>query len=287
MTESQSAKPDDTDHYFVNNIDVTCFEGGLRKKSASRVVFVHGSVQDYRSWRFQFEPFATQYHILAYSRRNHFPNRWSEYPIDYSLKTERDDLLGLLKELELASSPVHLVGSSYGAFISLLLARDYAQLVRSLTISEPPILSMVSSKDPEFYQLSKLSYDQNIAEPLRRGDYESGVRQFVDSSEGKGAFDHLPHDVQTMMIQNARTLLMEDPKPERDPFSCSDTRQIKCPVLLVRGTNSPIMYELINDQLESCLTQSSTVVIGNTSHSIHNQNPYGYNTAVLSFLSGC
>jgi non-heme chloroperoxidase len=268
---------------LVNGADISYLEEG--KHVAAPLVFVHGSLQDFRSWRFQIEPFASRFHIITYSRRNHYPNEWSDYPSNYSLTTEGGDLVELLKELNPTISPVHLVGSSYGAFICLVVARDYPRSVRSLVVSEPPILSLLSSKDPDFYDRSKQTYEQNVADPLRKGRFELAVRNFVDSSEGVGTFDRLPEMVRSMMLENVRSLLLEDPKPERDPFSCSDASRIKQPTLLIQGANSPIMYTTINEELKQCLPDCSKVVIQSASHSLHNQNPIEYNSVALRFLS--
>ena len=281
MSLKSTSELENTRHLVVNGVDITYLKSGDPRDGTS-VVFVHGSLQDLRSWRFQIKPLASQYRMFVYSRRNHYPNEWSDYPSDYSLKTERDDLVALLKDLR--ALPCHLIGSSYGAFICLLVARDYPKLVRSLIISEPPILSLILSKEPDFYNQSKLSYEENVAKPLRGREYERAVRYFVDSAEGAGTFNHLPSEVRIMMMDNARSLLMEDPKPERDPFFCSDATNIKCSTLLVQGENSPKMYDIVNAELRSCLPDSSCVVIKDTSHSIHNQNPSGYNAAVLTFL---
>jgi len=226
-----------------------------------------------------------KYRVLAYSRRNHYPNKWVGYPDDYSLKTERDDLVALLEKLHISKSPSHFVGSSYGAFLCLLVARDYPRLVSSLVLEEPPILSLLFAKEPEAYEASKLPYEDNVAKPLRNGGYVKALRYFVDSSEGTGAFNHLPKDVQSIMLDNARTLLVEDPKKERDHFSCTDAIEIKCPTLVVLGADSPWMFKVISKELEDCLPDCSSISIRDKSHSVHNQNQSEYNKAVLSFLS--
>src|SRR5438105_13971827 len=101
------------------------------------VVFVHGGLGDYRTWRPQMEAFAERYHAIAYSRRAHYPN---EMPPDYtsaSLMLHMEDLAALIQKLELA--PTYIVANSYGAFISLYLALHYPRLVRAMALAEPPV----------------------------------------------------------------------------------------------------------------------------------------------------
>src|SRR5690242_20216048 len=83
------------------------------------VVFVHGSLEDYRSWRFQMESFAQHYRVIAYSRRYHFPNPVQDGP-DYSAALHAGDLAELITALDLA--PAHLVTSSFGGYVALYLA---------------------------------------------------------------------------------------------------------------------------------------------------------------------
>jgi len=104
------------------------------------VVLVHGSLGDYRDWERQIEPLSRSgFKAVAYSRRNHHPNPWQDYPPNYSLKTERDDLAWILKEL---GERAHLIGHSYGGYVAALVARDYPDLVKKLVIAEPPIFTL-------------------------------------------------------------------------------------------------------------------------------------------------
>jgi pimeloyl-ACP methyl ester carboxylesterase len=111
----------------------------VEKGTGTPLVLVHGSLNDYRAWDSQVGPFAARYRVVAYSRRNHFPNEWSEYPAGYSVREERDDLVGLVEALGL-KAPVHIVGSSYssyssyGAYIAALIERDYPEIVRSAVL---------------------------------------------------------------------------------------------------------------------------------------------------------
>src|SRR5881397_1633840 len=83
------------------------------------VVLVHGSVGTLDSWRAQVAAFASRFRVIAYSRRFHPPNaaRRDEQP--YSVSLHADDLIGLIEALGLER--VHLVGSSYGAYVALLV----------------------------------------------------------------------------------------------------------------------------------------------------------------------
>src|SRR5438874_1541291 len=110
------------------------------------VVMVHGGLEDYRAWTAQFSALAVDhYRAIAYSRRYNFPNRnKTRAAPSYSAQVDADDLAMLIEQLHLG--PVHLVGHSYGAVGALLFATEHPELVRTLTLSEPPVMSWVAEQ---------------------------------------------------------------------------------------------------------------------------------------------
>jgi len=257
----------------------------VEKGSGTPVLLVHGSLNDYRSWQFQMDAFAARFHAVAYSRRNHFPNKWSDYPADYTVKVERDDLVGLIHALGI-KAPVHLVGSSYGAYIAALVGRDYPKVVRSAVLGEPPILSLLAkdSAGRQVYSTFERKFAKMVLTPLRNGDYEEAARGFIDSIMGDRSFDRLPPETRNMMLQNSRSLAAELPTPERDPFTTEDARRISAPTLLVKGQRSPPMFQTITSRLAQWMPNVGVCTIRNSSHTPYSTNPALYNKIVLDFL---
>ncbi len=257
----------------------------IEKGKGVTIIFIHGSLNDYCSWQFQMEAFSAQYHVVAYSRRNHFPNRWKDYPESYSVRTERDDLLEFIEALGL-QEPVHLVGTSYGAFVAALFGRKYPRMTRSLVLGEPPILSLLSEPasiltDGDFER----RFAQSVLGPLKNGDLEAAATGFIDSIEGEGSFNRLPSKTRKMMLQNSRSLGAELSTPERDPFSSDDARKILAPTLLVKGQQTSRRYESIVVRLVKLIPNATVATIGKSSHNPHITNPLAYNRVLSGFLS--
>ena len=110
----------------------------VEQGSGVPIIFVHGSVDDYRSFEPQLLPLSPRYRAISYSRRYNFPNARSAPPGNHSALVEAADLALLLKAL--GAYPAHVVGHSYGAYTALILAMKHPELVRSLVLAEPPLL---------------------------------------------------------------------------------------------------------------------------------------------------
>jgi non-heme chloroperoxidase len=173
------------------------------------VILVHGSLGDYRSWISQMPLLSQNYKVISYSRRYHYPNPWPMDASDFTVNIHAEDLAAFIKSLDLGK--VHLIGHSYGAFTSLLVARDYPELIRSVTLGEPPVMPFLvsSSQGESVFQ----SFMQNAISPshsaFQKGEIEEGVRLFINGVLGKGAYGNIPAFGHISMLENARELMGE------------------------------------------------------------------------------
>ncbi len=272
----------------VNGTELHYIEEG----QGEPLVLVHGSLSDYRSWMLQVEAFSPRYRVIAYSRRFHYPNAWPDGGADYSVELHAADLAALIGALDLG--PVRLVGHSYGAFTSLVMALRHPQLVSRLVLAEPPIMPWLERLPDGPALLATFLAD--AAEPsfraFEQGDLEGGIRLFIDAVSGRGAFERVPPAGRARQMENARELGAEMELVARrgvrpgyfaDP-SCTSLRQLGIPTLLVAGDRSPLMFHLILDELARCLPATQRATIPSASHSMIANNPLAFNSAVLDFL---
>jgi non-heme chloroperoxidase len=268
----------------VNGVDLAYVTQG----TGQPVVFVHGSVNDYRAWGRQFGPFTMRYRVVAYSRRYHWPNEPPRPGDAFSAAQQAADLGALIEALAL--TPAHLVGSSYGALTSLTLAVDRPELVRALVLGEPPLLPWLArtAEGAAVQEAFLAGAFRPAGEALARGDPEGGIRTFIDGVIGPGAFDRLPPPAQDMMLANAAVERLETATPPERYFpniTPAEVTRLPMPVLLVEGARSPRMFGLITDALAAALPTAERIVIPEASHGMHGQNPTAYTAAVLGFLA--
>ncbi|HEY3278905.1 MAG TPA: alpha/beta hydrolase [Gemmatimonadales bacterium] len=257
--------------------------------SGTPVVFVHGSLGDYRDWNAQVPAFALTHRVLAYSRRYHPPNPQQNDDETYSPMLHADDLAALLLALELP--PAHIIGSSYGAYTALVLAQEHPELVRSVVLEEPPIMPLLTLTQ-EGDALRRAFYT-TVLDPARsafaRGDSVAAIRAFMDGSSGTpGRFDALSPAARTDALAHAfemRREMLANRDAHFPPIPCVDLGRLHTPVLLLTGERSTRLFRLITEELGRCLTTDTTIVIPGAGHVVHAANPGYYNGIVLRYLS--
>jgi pimeloyl-ACP methyl ester carboxylesterase len=265
------------------------------------VVFVHGSASDLRSWDQQLPVIGASYRAIAYSRRYARPNEEIVPGADDQMLPHVDDLCTLLGALHAA--PAHLVGHSWGAFISLLTAIRHPHLVRSLVLAEPPVLSLFMRVPPRPAELVRLfvrrprtarailSFSVKTALPamkaFRRGDDELALRTFGSGYLGKEGYERLSVVRKQQLRENANTLRAQLLGAGFPPLSEDDVRRVTTRTLLMTGERSPAFPLVLTKRLEQLLPNAEHAVIPNASHAMTEQNAPAVNEAILDFLGRC
>ena len=127
------------------------------------LILNNGVFMNTASWAFQLPDLAKRYRVLAYDMRG---QGQSEHPAsDYSLEQHGDDLAALMDALGLPKA--HMVGTSYGGELNLVMGIRYPERCQSLTIiasvshSEPLLVAMIErwliaarlGDGPQFFRL--------------------------------------------------------------------------------------------------------------------------------------
>ncbi len=259
----------------------------MEKGAGQPIILIHGTLSDFREWQFQIDKFAQNYHIISYSRRYAYPNKWAGNGDDNTIPNNVADLVELIiKRLNL--SPSHVIGHSYGAFIALYLAFEHPDLVKTLVLGEPPVLSLIKD-NPSFYSkdIKNTFRHSLVREAIDIGDAENAVRIFLDGVIGtKGYFNQLPSDARAMIMENVKSLSGELASIITQCFTCEDAQRVRVPTLLVKGELSPKLFHNIIDILAGCLPNNEQAAIPGESHELGRmEKPEVFNRKVLRFLS--
>lgn len=251
------------------------------------VVFVHGSIGDYRTWGYQFEPFSVNYRVISYSRRYHYPNVWAGDGSDYTIELHATDLAAFIEAL--GCGPAHIIGQSSGATIAAHCASRYPEVTRTLIVDEPDWVHWLLELNGGKAALDYLStnVEQPATKALAAGDAEEAIRLFVNGILGDGTFERLSPEMRIVMLDNVPELKAELNCSEIicSPFSYDDARKISAPTLLLEGSLSLPAYRIIGDKFAECVPNITRAMVEGAPHAAHFVTPDRFNETVLNFLA--
>jgi non-heme chloroperoxidase len=262
------------------------------------IVLCHGIPTDHRAWRAQVEPFSKDHPVITYSRRYAAPNQRTGDLADSTVENNAADLERLIEGLGIA--PVHLVGHSYGGFISADVAANHPDLVRSLILVEPAIATLlVENPESAGQMLSLLLRSPSVALSARRfqsrslrpslkaldsGENEKAVQLSVDGVQDRtGAFASMPEPVKGMMLDNARTIA--ELRTRFPPFK-SKIQGISCKTLVLNGSEGALWLRRIGELTASSVQRGVASQVTGSRHFPHVENPAEFNSKALAFITG-
>jgi pimeloyl-ACP methyl ester carboxylesterase len=279
----------------INGASIAYHERG----AGEPVIFVHGTSQDIRTWQSQVEDFAQHFRTITYSRRYARPNDDIPPGQDDQMLPHVEDLVTLLRKLDAA--PAHLVGNSWGGFISLLTAIRHPDAVRSLVLCEPPVLPLFVSNEPKPGEILRLALRgpanafrivrfgigviQPAAKAYRDGDFDRANRAFGIGVLGKDGLEALPADRWMMVSENSAAAAAQLIGAGFPSLTEDEVKRVTAPSLLLAGERSPAVLRLtFTNALHRLLPNAQRAIIPAASHMMHEDNPAAFNATVIRFL---
>ncbi|SHI23937.1 alpha/beta fold hydrolase [Pollutimonas bauzanensis] len=244
--------------------------------SGEILLLIHGSLCDYRYWRWQIPALSQHYRVVAPSLRGFWPAALRSADDSFSIAQHIRDMSAFARRLG-EGRPVHVLGHSRGAQIALELACGAPQEVRSLILADPGF--RIAGEAPG------APLHTTVAKLLERGEVEPALAEFVDAVNGAGTWRQMVSWFKTMVTDNAYTLLSQIREINLD-VDLDRARRLQCPVLLVGGAHSPARYGSRLDRLEQAVGQARRITIPAASHGMNLANPKAFNQGVLNFLAG-
>lgn len=177
------------------------------------------------------------------------------------------DLLALERLIDHVESPVHLVGHSYGGFLSLLAALHRPGKIRSMALYEPVSFGVLRSKGEREALKTLEALDEDHGDfPETEAQIEAWLESFVGYWSGVGGWQRLQEgarqafrDVAPKMIGEVRTLGVE-----RTPHQAYAT--LEMPVLFLSSERSTPAMERVIDILLGAIPGSRRERIAGASH---------------------
>jgi pimeloyl-ACP methyl ester carboxylesterase len=267
-------------HLTVNGVRLYYTVSG---ESGEPLVLVHGSWADHSDWDLVVPLLAQRFRVVAYDRRGHSQSESSPGP--GNLDEDAADLAAVIEQLDLG--PAHVVGLSLGGSITLRLAATRPDLFRTISVQEPPLFGLLVDNAEHGPVMRQVVTDiEAVVQRLAGGDAEGGARLFIETvALGPGAWEMLPPDVRRLLVHNAAAFLDEARDPGAITLDVDALANIRVPVLLTRGDQSPAGFAPVVTLLATLLPDATTKVFRGAGHLPMVTQPAEYAEALTAFAA--
>src|SRR5690554_1145904 len=250
-----------------------------KRENVPVLLFIHGFGGDGKiSWKNQAKAFERNYRVIVPDILWFGKSKSKDAP---ELQTQIDAIKELINHLDIDN--IHLVGISYGGFISLGFAQQNQEKLASLTIVDSP---GVHFTDEELKAFCDKVGVENVADAFLPTNSDE-VKRMMDFSFRKAPM--LPAVIREQAIgiylsknpEEQRKMLEDLPK-NRAQFKSLD---ISIPVLILWGEDDEIF--LISDahQLQAQL-DAELVIVPKAGHSLPVEQPKDFNQVLKQFIEG-
>lgn len=253
----------------------------VRTGNGPAVLFVHGSLCDFRFWHAQSSGLAAHFDCIAPSLTHYWPAPHAASLPPFSWSTHADQVGAFIERLDIGA--VHLVGHSRGGCVAYHVAARFPSLVRSLTLADPGgSLAGPAAEDAKASLDTKRLRSRAVA-LIAQGETDAGLELFVDSVSRPGTWRKSTRVFRTMATDNAHTLAMQlrDPLPA---YAAETARGVACPALLIDGEKSPAHFHANVDALSRWMPNASRATIAGASHGMNLARPSTFNRHLREFF---
>lgn len=164
--------------------------------------------------------------------------------------------------------PADVIGHSFGATVALRLAVMQPNLIRTLTLIEPVFFAVAAQDRPDLMDLFNAAQSGFVA-AMDRGDTLTAARDFTRLWGDGTPWDQIPGPSQNALadqmylIHASKEALHDDAGEMLKPGAL---QRLNVPVLLLEGSKSPDVIQVINDGLSARLPNITRAVIMDAGH---------------------
>ena len=246
------------------------------------VVLVHGAHLADAFAPLLAEPALTErYQLILYHRRGFAGSTHAEDPL--SIAQQAADCRALMDHLGVRRA--HVAGHSYGGVIGLQLALDYPDMVHSLALLEPALMSVPST--PQLMEALG-----PIMQRYEAGDKMGAVDDFLQTVVGpeyRSVLDRVLPGAFEQAVADADTFFqIELPALGQWSFTQAEAGRITQPVLAVLGADSHTLWPgwvEVHDLVQDWLPQSEAFVLEGATHGLQMMNPQGMAEGLAGFFA--
>ena len=246
------------------------------------LVMVYGGWSDTEAWGFVVPGLAESFQVVTYDRRGHGQSGGA--PETGTVHDDVADLAALIEKLGIA--PVNVAGTSGGACIALRLTIERPDLVRRISVHEPPLVGLLADDPAVKSILDEFSNSIRVVkERLEAGDYAGGAEWFVETvAGGPGTWSQVPPPMKEKFVGYAPTALGELRDSDALMIDVEALGRVSIPVQLTQGDQSPPLFAPIIERLARLLPAADRHTFTGAGHAPQMTRPRDFVAVVTQFL---
>lgn len=251
---------------------------------ADPLLCIHGSWDDHHSWDGVAERLPGLL-TIRYDRRGHSLS--SAPPGQGRLSEDVEDALVLLDALGIPKA--HVIGHSYGANVSVVLAARAPERVGTLFLHEPPVFGLLADGDAadQALRTQAMATMKRAADLLETGQTLAGARLFIEEvAFGPGSWNGLfDEQARATILANAHTWLDQSRDPERLAVDVSALAEFPGEIVMTTGRESLPFYPATIRHIAARLPAMSIYPVGG-GHGAHISHPADIAAVIRAVLGG-
>ena len=263
----------------VNGIRIHFLEWG--DPASLPIVMAHGGNQSAHAWDLVSVVLAKRFHVIALDQRGHGDSEW---PRDGEMSSFQmsDDLVALIRALGL-DRPI-IFGHSMGGQVTInTLLRHPGIAERAVIVDTGPELRLEGSQiirnfvnaNVEFDSMDHFIENVHRYDPFRSEEHIRRTARYNLMQRVDGKF---------VSKQYRRPETQAESEPTSGRRTLDEVKAIACPVLIVRGEQSPTFTPEAAEHFRAALPQGKLVTVPKAGHNVHGQNTPGFLAEVLPFV---
>ncbi|HBP31801.1 MAG: alpha/beta fold hydrolase [Advenella sp.] len=242
------------------------------------LLLVHGSLCDFRFWRWQLPDLSVALRVIAPSLPGYPPASpmLSDAGAHFSIDQHTTDLFALMDHLGINHFAV--LGHSRGARVAVEMACRRPDRVTHLLLADPGLGSVLPEDS-----MPALPYRDLALAAHERGDTDAALEIFIDGVSGAGTWKRMVSWFKAMTREQATTLplIIREPLYELNP---SQINEYGIPVTLIGGSDSPAPFPAILDALQQQFRHVTRHTLTPASHGLNLALPHAFNQIILQEL---
>jgi pimeloyl-ACP methyl ester carboxylesterase len=255
--------------------------------SGHKLVFLHGLMGSTSNWRRIAQAFEDRYHILVFDQRGHgksFHPKDGFHPRDFAhdLKLILDDL---------GWDQIILVGHSMGGRNALEFSLHFAQRVKALVVEDigPEANSVAVHRIEKLIELVPSPFaTREQAKSFFENQYPEMIAFYPQARVvAKFLLSNIVETEKGWDWRFEREAVLGALREGRKEDRWDALRNLKMPVLLVRGENSADLSSEVFARMQTELPSANAVEIKGAGHWVHFDQPEAFIGALKQFFLTC